>query len=101
MPRLTYEPSESSAAARAAISLRVRAISVALHADRAPLDALFDIGSDLDDAVDEDARQVDAVGVELPRLHELLDLCDAHATGHRRQRVEVAGGLVEDEIAET
>ena len=39
------------------------------------------------------------VGVELARLDELLDLGDRDPAGHGAQRVEVAGGLVEDEVA--
>src|ERR671912_1535670 len=98
MPRLTYEPSASSRAARAAISKRVSAISVPLS-HGAAFDALLDVGADHHDAVDVDARQVHGVRVELAHLHELLDLRDAHPAGHRRERREVAGRLVEDEVA--
>src|SRR6478735_9424215 len=108
MPRLTYEPSASSAAARAAISWRVRAMSVLSFWSlslskgyRATLDALFDVGADLDDPVHVDARQVDRIRVEIPRLDELLHLCDADPPRHRRERVEVARGLVEHEVAVT
>jgi hypothetical protein len=42
---------------------------------------------------------VDAVGVELARGDEFFDLGDADLAGHRGERVEVAGRLVEDEVA--
>ena len=75
------------------------AISVPLS-HGAALDALLDVGADHDHAVDVDAGQVHGVGVEVARLDELLDLCDAHAPGHRGQRREVARRLVEHEVAE-
>ena len=43
--------------------------------------------------------QVDAVRVELARFDELLHLRDADPARHRGERVEVARGLVEDEVA--
>jgi hypothetical protein len=46
-----------------------------------------------------DAGQVHGVRVELAGLDELLDLGDGHPSGHRRERVEVAGRLVEHEVA--
>src|SRR4029079_4164507 len=99
MPRFTYEPSVSSAAARAAISLRVSAMSFAFRGRYGPaFDALLDVGADLDDAVDVDARQMDAVRIEFARLDELVDLRDADAAGHRGERVEVARRLVEDQV---
>ena len=49
--------------------------------------------------LDEDAGQVDLVGVELAGLDELLDLGDGDPAGHGAERVEVAGRLVEDEVA--
>ena len=54
---------------------------------------------DLDDAVHVDAGQVDCVGVELAGFDELLDLGDADPAGHGGERVEVAGRLVEDQVA--
>ena len=101
MPRLTYEPS---------VELRGRAgghlVAGERHVSSLPgwrygtaLDALLDAGADFDDAVDVDAGQMDLIGVELAGLDELFDLGDADAPGHCGERVEVAGGLVEDEVA--
>src|SRR6478752_3400015 len=83
MPRFTYEPSSSSAAARAAIWSRVSAMSGSFRGDGASLDALGDVGSDLDDAVHVHAGQVDPVRVELARFNEALDLRDADPARHR------------------
>src|SRR5262245_42552450 len=51
------------------------------------------------DALHEDAGQVHAVGLQLARLDQLLDLGDGDSTGHRAQRVEVACGVAEHEVA--
>src|SRR5947209_10502499 len=64
-----------------------------------PLLDSFDALRD-DDAVDEDARRVDAVRIELARFDELLDLGDADLSRRRRHRIEVSRGLPVDEIAE-
>src|SRR5690606_21331209 len=102
MPRLTYEPSLSSLAARAAICSRVQAMSGSLaRADGPLLDPLLCrlLGCQCDDPVDEDTGEVHLVGVQLAGLDELLDLRDGDPAAHRGERVEVARGLAEDEIA--
>src|SRR5436305_14829806 len=53
-----------------------------------------------DDTMDEDARRVNAVRIELARLDELLDLGDADLSRRRRHRIEVPRGLPVDEVAE-
>src|SRR5215831_15269587 len=53
-----------------------------------------------DDAVHEDAGRVDALGIELADLDELLDLRDGHLPRRRRHRVEVARRLPVHEVAE-
>src|SRR5262245_49805470 len=60
------------------------------------LDALLVLA--LDDAVDEDAGRVDAVGVERAQGHDLLDLGDADPAAGGGVGVEVAGGLAVDEV---
>src|SRR5260370_18491146 len=56
---------------------------------------------DLDQAVDEDAREVHVVGVDrADRQDVLLDLDDRHPRRHRHQRVEIALRAAEAEIAE-
>ena len=68
----------------------------ALHG--AELDPLF-VAFSLDDAVDEDARRVDLVGIELADLDELLDFGDADFAAARDHRVEVPRGFSKDEVA--
>src|SRR3954466_15918317 len=101
MPRFTYSPSFSSAAARAAISSRVQDISgLRSRAGRALLDALL-LGllrSERYDALDEDAGQMDRIRIERSDLDDLLGLDDRQATGHRGDRVEVARGGVEHAV---
>src|SRR5690348_8019850 len=62
------------------------------------LDALGVAGS-LDDAFHEDARRVDAVGLEIARVNELLDLGNRVPGRGRHHRVEVSRRLAIDEIA--
>src|SRR5438270_418906 len=102
MPRLTYWPSLSSRATRAASCVRVSATSApsAALARRDALDALA-AGADLHDALHEDAGQMHLLGIERARLHELLDFRDRDLAGHRAQRVEVARRFVEHEVAVT
>src|SRR5262245_59326193 len=102
MPRLTYCPSASSAAALAAICSRVSPIAASAFlpgSHGAPLDPLLDLGAHRHDTLHEDAGQVDLVRAQLARLHQVLDLGDGHPSGHRAQRVEVARRLVEDQVA--
>src|SRR5215217_97545 len=99
MPRLTYWPSSSSCAARAASWVRVRAMSVPPRAGRPAFDALAFQANRPDHALDEDARRVDLLGQDLAGLDQLLHLGDRDAPGHRAERVEVARGLAEEEVA--
>lgn len=48
--------------------------------------------------MDEHARYVDRVRVQFPRLDQLFHLGDGDPAGHRHERVEVPGGLVEDQV---
>src|ERR671911_893466 len=104
MPRLTYWPSRSSWAARAAICSRVSAISVARplgagsRAHGAPLDALLDVRADVDDALHEHARRVHLLGFDLADVDQVLDLGDGDPPGGGAQRVEVARALPVDEV---
>src|SRR4051794_2603096 len=103
MPRLTYCPSVSSRAARAAISSRVSGISGSLGAR--PHGAAFDplvgrlLGGQRDHPLHVHPGQVDLVRVELARLHQPLDLGDGDPPGHRAERVEVAGTAPEHQVA--
>src|SRR3569833_697813 len=100
MPRLTYIPSPSSAAARSAICSLDQLIGRSRSPGDRPLLYGLDgglLGGEGDDALDEDAGQVDLVGIE--GVDQLLDLGDRHARGPRAQRVEVARGAVEVEVA--
>ena len=53
----------------------------------------------LDDPLHEDAGRVDAVGIELAGLDQLLDFRDRDAAGAGHHRIEVARGLAIDEVA--
>ena len=91
-------------AARAAISSLVQLIGRPLRrvADRPLLDGLVGglLGRQLHDALHEDARAgARASGSISPGSTSSLDLGDGDPAGHRGQRVEVAGGLVEDQVA--
>src|ERR1043165_7767739 len=66
--------------------------------DGALLDRLLVAGA-LEDPVHVDRRQVDLIGIDLADLDELLDLDDRHLAGLGAQRVEVARGLPEHEVA--
>src|SRR5262249_44212037 len=64
----------------------------------APLDAL--LARQDDDTLDEHARGVDRLRVELADLDELFDLGDRDAAGRGGHRVEVARGLAVHEVPE-
>src|ERR671913_1545717 len=96
MPRLTYCPSASSRATRAASCCRVSAIS-APH--RAPLDPLAVLADRADPPLQEDARRVHPLGRDLTRLDQPLHLGDGDPAGGRAERVEVAGAGVVDQVA--
>src|SRR5580692_2562623 len=101
MPRLTYCPSRSSCATRAASCVRVNAILG--HREFSCGDA-FDaltLWPDVDDALHEYAGKMHVLRVDRPRLHELLYFSDRDPPRHRAQRVEVTRRLVKDEISRT
>ena len=54
---------------------------------------------DMHDALHENARRDDLVGVDLARLDEMLDLGDRHLAGGRHHRIEIPRRLAIDEIA--
>src|SRR3954451_21126697 len=92
MPRLTYCPSDSSRATRAASSSRVST------RHRPLLDPLLEVRN-VYDALHEDPRRVHIHRVELARLDQLLDLRNRDAPGRRAQRVEVLRALLVDQVA--
>ena len=94
-------PSCSSCAARSAIWLRSQGMlrppqAAGLRTVRCSM--RFSCCA-LDDPVHVDAGQVDVVGIEAARLHDLLHLHDADLAAHRGGRVEVARCLAEDQVA--
>ncbi len=52
----------------------------------------------LDDPVHIDAGQVDVIGIEAARRHDLFDLDDTDLAAHGGGRVEVARGLAEHQV---
>src|ERR1700753_1936897 len=99
IPRLTFIPSCSSRAARATIRSRpvsvVEVLTSALHQS-------FDSVSRAApyDTLDEHARCVDVVGVQLTDLDDLLGLGDRDPAGRGGHRVEVPCRVAIDEVAE-
>ncbi len=53
----------------------------------------------VDDALHVNARRDDVVGIDLARLHQILDLGHRHLAGGRHRRIKVARGLAVDEVA--
>src|SRR5580704_15815562 len=105
MPRLTYCPSRSSWATRAASWVRVKAMSASLsrahrRTRRHALDALS-LRSDVHDALHEDAWQMHELGVDRSRLDEFLDFGHRYLAGHRAERIEVTRGFVKEQVAGT
>src|SRR5688572_9691750 len=100
IPRLTKSPGCRSAATRMAISSRgrrsllFRLLAVPSRVMAAPL--MF--GDD--DAVDVDAGGRDHLRRDLAGLDQLIDLGDRDLCGHRHRRVEGAGGVSVEEVAE-
>src|SRR5450432_190297 len=80
------------------MSSRVQTMASAPFPDRALLDALLEI-QPVHDALDEDPRRVDVVGIDLAGRDEMLDLGDGEARRRRHDRVEIARRLAIDEIA--
>src|SRR6266487_3492013 len=127
MPRLTYCPSHSSWATRAASWLRVRVMPAPpgspalvpraaqpsslparaagsrarswLAPDRAALDPLAALADRADHPLHEDARGVHVLRRDLAGLDQPLHLGDGDPTGRRAQRVEVARARVVPEVA--
>ena len=98
MPRLTYSPSRSSAAARAAICSRVRRHRSApprgATGDSALLDPLVCcVGGRARCAARRRRAGATASGSSSPGSTSSLDLGDRDPAGHGAQRVEVAGAL--------
>src|SRR5690625_4592713 len=109
MPRLTYCPSRSSAAVRAASSSRVRAISTVLLpcrrylpvwslAHRLPLDSFDRVGA-VHHPMHMDSRSMHLRGVDVAGFDQVLDLGDGDPPGRRALRVEVGRGLPVDQVA--
>src|SRR3954471_13055599 len=96
MPRLTYTPSRSSCAARAAICSRVSGISALPHG--ALLDGLL-VARALEDPLHVNGGDVDLVAFELADFDQVLDLRDGDARGGAHHRAEVPGGLAEHQVA--
>src|SRR5579863_5053379 len=65
---------------------------------RAHLDALHRI-FDVHDALHENSRRHDEVGLDFAGLDQMLDLGDGDLAGGRHDRIEVPRGLAIDEIA--
>ncbi len=72
------------------------AAAAALHG--AELDAFF-VFRALDDAIDENARGVDLVGIKFAGLDQMLDLGHADFAAGGDHRVEVAGGFSKNQVA--
>src|SRR5579862_1020571 len=95
MPRLTYCPSRSSCATRAASWVLVSGIAALPRRDA--FDA-FALRADAHDALHEDAGEVHLFRIDLARLDQLFNLHDGDVARHRAQRIEVARRFVKDEI---
>ena len=68
------------------------------RADRALFNAFFKMVP-LEDAVDKDAWDVDAVGIQGPGRDQLLDFRDRDPAGHGHHGVEISGRALENEVA--
>src|SRR6185295_4604907 len=102
MPRLTYQPSFSSWAMRRATCSRVRAMFVGLRSGALAHGALLDpllVARALQHRLDEDAGEVDLVGIDLSHLHQVLALDDGGLRRHGHEGGEVAGRLAEQAVA--
>src|SRR6476469_9484983 len=92
MPRLTICPASTSAAALRTMSSRDQ-LMPSLAPDQSARHQVLDdvaMAAHLDDALDEDPRQVDVVGVDRAAVNQLVDLGDGDVRRHRHQWVEVA-----------
>src|SRR5262249_49695439 len=101
IPRLTYSPSLSSAATRAANCVLVSGMSRPLRRLVRTDSAAFDVlapGADVDDPVHEHTRRVNLLGIQFAWLDKGFHLGDRDPSGHGREWVEVAGRRVVDEI---
>src|SRR5260370_11287231 len=53
----------------------------------------------MDQGLHVDPRRNDVVGIDIPRLHKMLDFGDGNFAGGGHHRIEVARGLAIDEVA--
>src|SRR6201997_2834299 len=100
MPRLTYWPSCSSAATRAASSSRLQVIVAAPSSspDGLFFDLLHRVGY-VDHPVHVDPRGVHVGRVDFARFSQVLNLSDGDPARHGTVRIEVGGRRVVDEVA--
>src|ERR1700761_8077173 len=100
IPRLTYCPSWSSAATRAANSSRLQLIVAAPSSwpHGLLLDLLHRVG-DMDHPVHVDPRGVHVGRVDFTWIDQLFNLSDSDPARHGAVWIEVGGGRVIDEVA--
>src|SRR3954469_9712775 len=107
MPRLTYHPSGMSRASRAAMPVRPsRLVPNVLEPCAASFIALLPsarqlriAGRDMQHAIDEDAGGDDLVRRQLADIADMVRLHHGERAGHGHDRVEVAAGVAEDQVA--
>ncbi len=103
MPRLTYQPGSDSPA-RCASRFRFypawlrRLRGFRRRADGALLNALF-VALALENALHENPRRVNFIGVEGPFRHQFLDLGNGDFAGHGHHGVEIPRRRLVDEVA--
>ncbi len=97
MPRLTYDPSRSSCAARCAICSRVHGIVRPSSSGGAQY-----VFQDADYEPDDEQKfpEYESGPDQARRLDDLFNLGDSNLAASRRQRVEVARRLPVDKVAE-
>src|SRR5262245_47850680 len=98
IPRLTVKPSCSSFTALRMIPSRVSIPPPSSLPHGASLDPF--LARRDEDAIDEDAGRMHALGIERADLDKFLDLRDRDLARRHRHGVEVARGLPIDEVAE-
>src|SRR3954452_21053082 len=79
------------------MSSRVQGMGSAPFPDCALLDSFLKVQA-VHDALYEDSRRVDVIGIDVAGLDEMLDLGNRHSRRRRHDRVEVARRLAIDEI---
>src|ERR1700756_2176731 len=97
-PRLTYCPSCSSAATRAANSSRLQLILRSSWPHRLLFDLLYRVGH-MHHPVHVDPGGVHLGGVDLARFDQVLNLRDGDPARYGTVRVEVGGRRVVDQVA--